>query len=346
MLSSLCCVLILLLAAETGPRLSDAEFFGAMDPGRSEMTAVQMAAQRQDWPAARKAYAGVFRTRPSPRWFTGREKETPRPARQFDASYADKLLAHQWLWQQDWFNLGSDIDWASNQMNQGESATVEWNASLNRHFHFRQLAEAYRQTGEDKYAAEIVAQMLDWIEDCPVLRSARAIRPTTTPGRRSTRRAAPATPGPTPCMPSCRRRLSPTTLSRSSSSRWWSTRDTSTAGPRAAAIGSRRSPRPCSSSARCCRSFARRRPGAATASSGSTGSCRPTSIRTAWRSSWPWATTTGYWTTSARCSSWRSCNDLAAELPADWLQRMERMYNYQAYACMPNGRTAGLERLG
>ena len=90
-------------------------------------------------------------------------------ARRPDTSYADRLLAHQWLWQQDWFDLGPDIDWASNQMSQGESATVEWNASLNRHFHFRPLADAYRQTGEDKYAAEIVAEMLDWIEDCPVL---------------------------------------------------------------------------------------------------------------------------------------------------------------------------------
>ena len=35
MLSSLCCVTILLLAAETGPHLSDAEFFGAMDPNRA-----------------------------------------------------------------------------------------------------------------------------------------------------------------------------------------------------------------------------------------------------------------------------------------------------------------------
>ena len=169
MVSSLCCVMVLWFAAETGPRLGDAEFFHAMDPNRSEMASVQAATRRQDWPAARRAYAAVFRSRQSPRWFTD-PREAPKPSsKPFDTSYADKLLAHQWRWQKNWFDLGPDIDWASNQMNKGESATVEWNASLNRHFHFHDLAEAYLHTGQEKYAAEIVAQMLDWIEDCPLL---------------------------------------------------------------------------------------------------------------------------------------------------------------------------------
>ena len=86
-------------------------------------------------------------------------------------------MDHQWQWQGRWFDLGERIDWSSNQMTEGESATVEWNASLNRHFHFRILADAYVDTGEDKYAAEVVAQMLDWIEDCPVLLDASGNSP-------------------------------------------------------------------------------------------------------------------------------------------------------------------------
>ena len=159
----------LLLAAQGGPCLTDAEFFGAMDPARPELAAVQKAAQSHDWPAARKAYAAVLRTRRSPQWFSVQREKPRPPARRPDTSRADRLLAHQWQWQREWFELGPDIDWASSQMTRGESATVEWNASLNRHFHFRQLTDAYRRTGEEKYAAEVVAQMLDWIEDCPVL---------------------------------------------------------------------------------------------------------------------------------------------------------------------------------
>ena len=39
-------------------------------------------------------------------------------------------------------------------------------------------------------------------------------------------------------------------------------------------------------------------------------------------------------------------NGLTDELPADWLQRLEQMYNYQAYASMPNGQCARSERFG
>ena len=169
------CSIALVVAADTGPRLSDAEFFGAMDLARPEMAAVRqpVAANLRsvpgDWPAARRAYAAAFRSRRTPQWFNVQREKPKPPATRPDTSRADRLLAHQWQWQRDWFDLGPKIDWSSNQMTRGESATVEWNASLNRHFHFRQLTDAYQRTGEEKYAAEVVAEMLGWIKDCPVL---------------------------------------------------------------------------------------------------------------------------------------------------------------------------------
>ena len=39
-------------------------------------------------------------------------------------------------------------------------------------------------------------------------------------------------------------------------------------------------------------------------------------------------------------------NGLAGELPADYLQRLEAMYDYQAYASMPNGQVPGLNDSG
>ncbi len=166
-----CLILPLAIAApETGPRLSDADFFAAMDLAPAEMAAVRGAVDKQDWPAARKAYAALVRSRTSPQWFHAVRERPKAPARRPDTSGADKLLAHQWRWQREWFDLGPDIDWAANpMMTRGEAATVEWNASLNRHFHFRTLTDAYERTGDEKYAAEVVAQMLDWIKDCPVL---------------------------------------------------------------------------------------------------------------------------------------------------------------------------------
>lgn len=160
---------VMILAAEPGPRMTDAEFFTGLRLDRPGTEAVAAAVKQEDWAAARKAFAQYFKRRTTPRWFDQVRERPQPPAKRPNTSRADKVLAHQYAWHGGVFDLGPDIDWASNQMTEGESATVEWNAALNRHFHFRSLGDAYRQTGEEKYAAEIVAQMLDWIADCPVL---------------------------------------------------------------------------------------------------------------------------------------------------------------------------------
>ncbi len=164
-----CTVALALLTAQTGPRITDAEFFAKLDLKRPGLEQVQAAVDRHDWPAARAAFCQYFKQRPAPRWFVMQTAPPVAPKSRPDTSDADALLAHRWTWQSKTYDLGPNIDWSSSQMSEGESATLEWNASLNRHFHFRALREAYLATGEEKYAAEIVAQMLDWINDCPVL---------------------------------------------------------------------------------------------------------------------------------------------------------------------------------
>lgn len=169
MLPWLACCLCVLAPVESGPRLSDAEFFNALDLSLPGMAKVAEAVNRQDWPAARGAYGRYFRQRTRPRWLI-EPKQPPKEAKPLrSTSKAEVLLRHEWSWNKQHFNLGPDIDWASNPMNEGETQTNEWNASLNRHFHLRELAAAYVATGQEKYAAEVVAQMLDWIKDCPVL---------------------------------------------------------------------------------------------------------------------------------------------------------------------------------
>ena len=158
--------------SDTGPRMTDEELFSeALDLERPELARVREAVERGDLEAAKEAFAQHIRTREKPVWIVHwRDRPVPKTGDERpDTGYADQLLEHQWRWQRETFDLGEDIDWSQNQMTEGESATVEWNASLNRHFHFGTLAQAWWQTGEEKYAAEIAAQMLDWIEDCPVL---------------------------------------------------------------------------------------------------------------------------------------------------------------------------------
>jgi len=165
------------ISESIGPRLGERDFFNGLDLDLPGLERVKEAVEKEDWVAAKSAFAEYFRARETPRWFIDwRENpkpQTPRPG----TDRADKALKHQWYWNGRWFDLGAKIDWSSNQMTEGESATVEWNAALNRHFHFGILADAYVKTGEDKYAEEIIAHMLDWIRDCPVLLDASGNSP-------------------------------------------------------------------------------------------------------------------------------------------------------------------------
>ncbi|MDD4870647.1 MAG: alginate lyase family protein [Kiritimatiellae bacterium] len=171
MFFSLTCVAgMLLVVTETGPGISDEEFFAGLNTAGPGLEAVAVATKEKNWPAARNAFGEYIKTRQSPRWFSDPQEEKKTSKRKPSTKQADELLQHRWYWSGKPFELGPKIDWSSNQMTEGESATVEWNASLNRHFHFRILMRAYQQTGDEKYATEIVAQMLDWIKSCPVLK--------------------------------------------------------------------------------------------------------------------------------------------------------------------------------
>ena len=89
-----------------------------------------------------------------------------------NTAYADTILTRKFSigsFRDKVVDFGPRIDWSQNAMDEGESRTIEWNAQLNRHFHFGYLLKAYWETGDDKYAHELAQQMNAWIEDCPVL---------------------------------------------------------------------------------------------------------------------------------------------------------------------------------
>ena len=89
-----------------------------------------------------------------------------------ETNEADSIIAHKFSLQgfrKVVHDFGPRIDWSCNPMDKGETKTVEWNAKLNRCFHFSPLINAYWQTGDDKYAHELAEQMNSWIEDNPVL---------------------------------------------------------------------------------------------------------------------------------------------------------------------------------
>ncbi len=155
---------------DTGPRMSDEELFEALDLERPELQAVREAVAADDTEAAKTAWATHLRERRTPRWFDmWHERPDPVAPERANLGGAERAMQHVFRFQSQNFELGEDIDWSSNQMTEGESATVEWNASLNRHGLFSALATAHWRTGDEKWADELVAMWTDWIEDAPVL---------------------------------------------------------------------------------------------------------------------------------------------------------------------------------
>jgi hypothetical protein len=152
----------------TGPRMTDDEFYGALDLERPELAAVKAAAGKQDYTAAATALAEHLRQRRAPKWFTNYWERPPHNPR-FGTGSADKILGREFTFISTTYKPTGRIDWSHNAMTEGESATIEWNAQFNRHFHFKPLVDAYWNTGQEKYAQELVDQWVAWIEDCPVL---------------------------------------------------------------------------------------------------------------------------------------------------------------------------------
>jgi len=59
--------------------------------------------------------------------------------------------------------FGPDIDWCADPHHYRE-----WTYSINRFYHWRTLAEAWWETGDEKYAREFSSQLVDWVRKNPV----------------------------------------------------------------------------------------------------------------------------------------------------------------------------------
>jgi len=159
---------ITVAATGSGPRMTDEEFYEALDLERPGLVAVKAAAGKQDYTAAAQALAEHLRRRREPKWFTNYWERPPHNPK-YGTGSADKILKREFTFIGTTYKPAGRIDWSHNAMTEGESATIEWNAQFNRHFHFKPLVDAYWNTGDNKYAQELVSQWVAWIEDCPVL---------------------------------------------------------------------------------------------------------------------------------------------------------------------------------
>lgn len=151
--------------ADTGPRLTDAEFFAMLDPGRPELAKTIEAAKAGNYAAATHEFAEYLRARTKPvHWVNphARPKHKTRPEG-VDTEGADRILQRDLPSVGVYHKFDGEIDWNLNPINY-----KEWPWQLNRHPFWVWLGRAYWATGEEKYAREFVYQMTDWIKKNPI----------------------------------------------------------------------------------------------------------------------------------------------------------------------------------
>ena len=139
-----------------GPRLSDADFFGRIDTTRPGLEGIPEAVAHGDFATARRLFAAEVRRTLEPerffriqREFRGahfmKEGETPEQAgeRILSGELISCSTPHQFEGEVDWF-----INPTFNQYK-------EWTWQLSRHSEWGILAERYRATGDERFAAGV-----------------------------------------------------------------------------------------------------------------------------------------------------------------------------------------------
>ena len=154
----------------TGLALSDEQARHGRQSGKWWFTnitpAVRCQAAPRDWSGFDALDFWVYAVEPS-----GAEVVVVADSDAPDTSGADMILAHKFAPLLNViFDFGPRIDWASNPMSEGETTNIQWTICLNRHLHFAFLRRAYWETGDEKYAKELADEIVGWIEDCPPLR--------------------------------------------------------------------------------------------------------------------------------------------------------------------------------
>lgn len=154
---------------DSGPGLSDEQFFSMLDLSRPELAGIQKAVAKSDWDSAGNSLLAYMRSRNTSQWvfdpaLVGKDPE-------YDTGEAEKAMTHLLRSIGIEWQFGDKIDWAFNPTTQPDSKwprNHEWTWQLSRHPMWLDLCRAYYATGDEKYAREFVNQLKSWVTDCPV----------------------------------------------------------------------------------------------------------------------------------------------------------------------------------
>lgn len=149
---------------------NDAALFDALDLTRPGLETVRKALDAGDPAAARAALANYFRTRTDPRLVIEGEEVTPASPEPSENRLAANSMAEQAV-RKDYsiagiqYKFPGAINWELNPTTQPGykgAWSGQFHTQLNRMHYWRELAGAWRTTGNPVYRDEVLAQMRDW----------------------------------------------------------------------------------------------------------------------------------------------------------------------------------------
>ncbi|MBS1859705.1 MAG: heparinase II/III family protein [Acidobacteria bacterium] len=156
-------LLLVVAAPLCAQTMTEADLWKEIDLSRPELAGVKA--------GDRHALAEYFRHRKTPRYFIAPgEMANPKPAHP-DVARAEAALRHEVVSIGYPHTFQGPIDWHFDLTAEAGSKYApnnEWTWQLNRHAEWVALSRAYRDTGDEKYAREFVAQMTQWARECPM----------------------------------------------------------------------------------------------------------------------------------------------------------------------------------
>ena len=145
-----------------GPVLGEADLFAHLEWRRPGLEAIRVQVAAGNFREAGRLLAAHVRSRPRTWRFP------PITDRAAVLRHADRILAGdvRWIGLQRTFPKG-EIDWLANHSLGTPQETHEWVWALNRHADLVAVAQAYRATGDERYATAWVRLTRSWILQAP-----------------------------------------------------------------------------------------------------------------------------------------------------------------------------------
>lgn len=159
--------------AQPGPATTDAEIIQDLNLDFPGMEKVKAAVEANNLEAAKRAYLEFRRTASTTKW-TIMPSAMPANATETDDEIGDEILRHHIRSDEDDIypgqgDMGKDFDWTHNPVDVHDPRfTNEWTYCIvSRTPFWKQLADAYWKTHNEKYAREWVAELEDFAAKNP-----------------------------------------------------------------------------------------------------------------------------------------------------------------------------------